>query len=409
MAHGISRIIRPMRWVMACLFLPWIAPLQAGEFSACVAALRTRAIRENIGPDTLARTLDLARPMARVIRSDRAQPEQRESFWHYLNKRVTPQRVQTGREMLVRHARLLRRIEADFRVKPQFLVAFWALETNFGTFYGNTPVISALTTLACDTRRSARFADELMQALEIVQHDGIDPGKMLGSWAGAMGHVQFMPSVFVRYAVDYDHDGRRDLWGSLPDALASAANYLHQLGWQDGERWGREISLQANFPWELAGVGKARPLLQWAKLGVRTTSGDPLPDAHLDAALLLPAGQEGPAFLVYRNFQVIMQWNRSLSYALAVGYLSDRIAGLGRLAAIPRLHDMPVTRNEIQRIQSLLGKLGFSPGQADGIPGQATRSAAQEFQKANGYAADGYPDRLLLRRLESLASSASKG
>jgi len=390
-----------MRSLFLCILAFFAACVQAQEFSACVAGLKSRAIADGISTATLAKTLDSVQALPRVIRSDRAQPEQRESFWHYLNRRVTPDRVATGRDMLQRHADLLRRIEADYAVKPQFLLAFWALETNFGSFYGNTPVIAALTTLACDKRRGPRFADELMQALAMIEQEGIDPSKMLGSWAGAMGHVQFMPSVFIQYAMDYDRDGRRDLWGSLPDALASAANYLHQLGWVNGERWGREVQLGQSLPYEMSGADKQFPLAHWSQLEVRTDRGNPLPESDLNASLILPAGQEGPAFLIYRNFQIIMQWNHSTVYALAVGYLSDRIAGLGRLAAVPRLYDIPVTHSQVKRIQDLLSVLGFSPGDSDGIAGQTTRAAIQSFQHAFGYLADGYPDRKLLQHLES--------
>ncbi len=275
---------------------------------------------------------------------------------------------------------------------PQYLVAFWGLETNFGAYFGKVPVPDSLATLACDQRRSGFFTGELMQALHIIDAGDITADRMVGSWAGAMGHVQFMPSVFQKYAVDADHDGRRDLWDSVPDALASAANFLHGLGWQRGLRWGREARLPDSFDYGLTGLGQHRPLSQWVSMGVTDAWGRPLPRLDIDAAVLVPSGHKGPAFLVYHNFDVIMGWNRSQFYALSVGRLADEIAGGGPLRQPPPADAMRVSRDQVRELQVELARLGFDVGKPDGIFGPATRRALSRFQQQRNLVADGNLD-----------------
>jgi membrane-bound lytic murein transglycosylase B len=340
-----------------------------------------------------------------VIELDRRQPEFMQSFRDYLDKRVTPERVERGRALLKKHRDLLTQVRDTYGVQPHYLVAFWGLESNFGDYLGGFPVIGSLATLAYDERRSAFFRRQLLHALHIVDEGHVAAQRMKGSWAGAMGHMQFIPSTFVRYAVDADGDGRRDIWHTLPDVFASAANYLSSIGWRGDERWGREVRLPDGFDYTLSGLETRRSLAEWHALGVRRADGGRLPRADMEGSVVLPAGHEGPAFLVYRNFRAILAWNRSLSYAVAVGHLADRIVGRGRLAA-PRVEQTPLSRQDVEELQRLLVGLGFDAGTPDGIAGPQTRSAVQAYQAKAGMPADGYPSRTVLRSLRRRAERA---
>lgn len=371
----------------------------AASFADCLGRLKARAVSKGFAAVTIETAFTGIQYRPRVIELDRRQPEFVQTFWQYFQARITPERVERGRRLLNVHRDLLQRIHADFGVRPEYLLAFWGMETNYGAFFGRTPVLDALATLACEGRRGAFFGEQLMHALQIIDEGSITPDAMQGSWAGAMGHTQFMPSTFTAYAVDYDGDGRRDLWNSLPDALASAANYLRAMGWSDGQRWGREVRLPSRFDYTLAGLDQRRPLSEWQRLGVRLPTGRALPATDMEASLLLPAGHRGPAFLVYDNFRIIMRWNTSTSYALAVGHLADRIAGMGRLAAVPPKQERALTREEIMELQGRLIRLGHLEGEIDGIAGQQTRAAVRAFQLQRGLPADGHPDYELLTLL----------
>ncbi|HEY7883681.1 MAG TPA: lytic murein transglycosylase [Cellvibrionaceae bacterium] len=362
------------------------------DFDRCIANFSTTARAEGISQSVIDKSLAVASLSPRVLELDRQQPEFTTTFADYFNTRVNAQRIQQGRKLLAQHRSLLNEIYAQYGVPPQYLVSFWGLETNFGGFFGRMSVLDSLATLACDTRRSTYFTGELMSALRIIDEGSITAERMEGSWAGAMGHVQFMPSVFLQYAVDYDGDGRRDLWGSLPDAMASASNFLKGIGWETGTRWGREVRLPENFPYLQAGLNNRKHLAEWSELGVRQIDGSALPVVEgMEASLLVPSGHKGPAFLVYSNFGVIMRWNRSEFYALAVGHLADRINGAGGLYQpppedAPRLH-----RDQVISLQTRLNEKGFDAGEADGILGPATRRAISEFQQDLGMIADGFP------------------
>lgn len=386
--------------------LVWPGLVQANaDFPACIDRIAGQARDQGISDSVIEDVLRNAEHRDRVIELDRQQPEFTTTFADYINRRVTPERVNHGRTMLAEHGDLLERIGDEYGVPPHYLVAFWGLETNYGSFFGRMSVVESLATLACDRRRSGYFTRELLAALEILDEGAIPPERMEGSWAGAMGHVQFMPSVFLRYAEDYDGDGRRDLWGSLPDALASAANYLSSIGWETGLRWGREVFLPEDFDFNLAGRDRARPLSDWAAMGVRRAADDSaLPPLNISAAIVLPAGHEGPAFIVYDNFDVIMKWNRSEYYALAVGRLADRIAGGGSLRQPPP--DGPrMSREQIRALQQYLTEDGYETGPVDGVFGSQTRRALQAFQRENNLIADGYPSEQLLGRLTSNSES----
>jgi membrane-bound lytic murein transglycosylase B len=369
-----------------------------GEFEQCVVRLQNAAESAGVAPATATRVLATVSRLERVIEADRRQPEFVETFGNYFSRAVSADRILHGREMYARHRELLDRLGRRYGVPGPYLVAFWGMESNYGRFLGNIRVFDSLATLACDQRRSAYFTDEFVHALRVIDREGLDDGQMIGSWAGAMGQTQFMPSNYLAYAVDGDGDGRIDTWNSVPDALASAANFLNQLGWRSGERWGREVRLPADFDYYLAGRDRRLPVSEWRALGVTDTSGTPLPAVDMPASLLVPAGHGGPAFLVYQNFEVIMRWNRSEFFALSVGHLADRISGAGGLSqsppALPRL-----SREQILAMQRRLAALGFSPGTPDGIFGPDTRSAVREYQQHLGRVADGQADAALLEAL----------
>jgi len=378
-------------------------------FSACVADLGDLAIDAGVDREVARESLRTVEFRERIIDSDRSQAEFVTAFGDYMERAVSRDRVERGRELLEEHDGLLQRIYRDYGVPPRYLVAFWGMETHYGSYFGSNRVLDALATLACDQRRSELFSRQLIAALQIIDEGAIEPRRMEGSWAGAMGHVQFMPSVFLDHAVDYDGDGRRDLWNSLADSLASAANYLDAIGWETGYRWGREVTLPSGFPYEHAGRDRERTLAEWQALGVRDAYGRAIGNADIEASLLVPSGHEGPAFLVYSNFDVIMRWNRSEFYALAVGRLADRLAGAAELRRqapeTPRLR-----REHIAAIQERLNEKGFDAGPVDGLLGPATRSAIRDYQLAEGMIADGFPSTAVLFKLTPhLAESRDSG
>jgi membrane-bound lytic murein transglycosylase B len=368
------------------------------EFAQCIDRLQVRAVESGVPRGTVERVLATVAPLERVIAADRNQPEFVDTFADYLRRRVTEGRVEAGRELYRQHRALLDELTRRHGVPGHYLLAFWALETNYGNVMGNVPVFDALATLACDRRRSEYFAVELVNALHLADRGDVDPRDMTGSWAGAMGHTQFMPSAYLEYAVDGDGDGRVDLWGSVPDALTSAAAYLSGLDWRRGARWGREVKLPDGFDYYATGRERRRGLAQWRELGITDVAGRPIPTADFDAALLLPAGRRGPAFLVYDNFDVIMSWNRSEFFALTVGHLADRIAGAGPLAATPPAHDR-LTRDQLAALQTALNERGFDSGTVDGRLGPTTMQAIRDYQRSRQEPADGFPDPDILSAL----------
>ncbi len=371
------------------------------DFQAWLQGVRRDAAAKGVSAQTLAETLDHVQRIKRVVQLDRRQPEFTQTFWDYLDKRVTPARIERGRQLLQQHQALLQSVQRRYGVPARYLVAFWALETNFGDYVGAFPVIDALATLAYDQRRSQFFRTQLIDALRIIDAGHITPQAMKGSWAGAMGQLQFIPSTFLRYAVDGDGDGRRDLWGDLADVFASGANYLSQVGWQREQRWGRAVRLPRSFHWRLARLDIRRPLKEWAALGVRRADGGPLPPEAVKASLVLPQGHDGPAFLVYDNFRAILHWNRSLNYALAVGILADRLVGVPPLQAGRDVDNRALTRTQSLELQRRLIALGYESGHPDGVLGPKTRAAVRAYQEATGLPADGYPSPVVLEHLRA--------
>lgn len=360
------------------------------DFFQCVADIQQQANAAGISPQVIENALGDVNKIDKVLEYDRSQPEFVQTFPDYLNKRVTSWRIDKGLEMLAKHQELLTELTHKYGVPAHYLISFWGLETNFGNYKGKMPVIDSLATLACDPRRSGYFTQELLVALQLMEREQLDKSKLVGSWAGAMGHTQFMPSAYINYAVDGDGDDKVDLWDSEADALTSAANFLNQLGWQSGFIWGREVLLPEGLDYAVAGKDQRKSLSQWAELGITRTNKTPLPEGDLEASLILPTGANGPAFLVYKNFDVIMRWNNSESYALAVGYLADRIIGKAPWhAPLPDLKSYPIS--QMKQLQSRLNTLGYEVGEADGIAGPATRKGIRAFQKSINLTADGYP------------------
>lgn len=328
-------MIRPL-FVSICLLLAGLALPTAvaaqGEFAAWRDTLRAEALQSGISAATFDAAFEGVEPIPRIIELDRRQPETTITFGRYRDEiAVTEARVARGRSMFAEHRATLEEVGTKYGVQPRFIVALWGLETNYGANTGGFPVIAALATLAYDDRRPEFFRRELLIALQILEEGHIAPADMKGSWAGAMGQSQFMPSSFTKYAADYDGDGHKNIWGSRADVFASAANYLKSVGWRDDQTWGRRIRLPADFDAALGATSPRGPFVrrrmsEWQALGVRRADGGDLPVRDVEGAIVLPEGPGGAAYLVYGNYHALLDWNRSLYFATSIGLLSDRIA-----------------------------------------------------------------------------------
>lgn len=375
------------------------AAAPANGFAAWLAAFRAEARAAGIGEATLAAALDPAQYLPRVVELDRAQPEFTRAVWDYLDTAVSDARVARGQEQLARVRPEADAAAARYGVPAEVLGAVWGMESNYGANVGDTPTVDALATLAFDGRRADWARRELLAALRIIDNRDIDRAHMIGSWAGAMGQTQFMPSTFLGHAVDADGDGRRDIWGSMADVMASTASFLARSGWQAGQPWGVEVRLPPGFDVACADAGVRQDAAAWAAEGVQSASGAALPPLP-DAQLLLPAGARGPAFLAGPNFRALLRYNNSTSYALGVGLLAQRLAGgEGVQAAWPR-DLVPLTRSQVRTLQQALKARGFDPGEPDGVAGAATRRALRDWQRSAGLPADGFPTADLLQRLQ---------
>lgn len=377
---------------------PLVQPTQS--FSEWQADFRAQALKAGINPLVFDNAFAGITPDMSVIKADRSQPEFSRPVWEYLDGALSPLRVRNGQRLLEQNAELLGRIEQRYGVDRQALVSVWGMESNFGSFQGNKSVIRSLATLAYEGRRPEFAQSQLIAALKIIQEGDISPEKMLGSWAGAMGQTQFIPTTYETHAVDFDGDGRRDIWNSSADALASTAHYLQSSGWKQDQPWGFEVTLPAGFDYALADGAIKKSVAEWQKLGVKV-SASAAGSEQLSAALLLPAGYRGPAFLVLDNFRAILRYNNSSSYALAVGLLSQRFNGGGTILADWPKDDRPLSRSERVELQMLLSQRNYDAGNADGIIGANTRKAIRSAQQAMGWPADGYPSHKLLESLRS--------
>ncbi len=393
------RVILRVLPLILSFFLPALmAQDDEQNFADWLAELRAEARELGISEATL-RELDNLQPLERVMELDNSQPEFVQTFTRYLGLRVTPNQVARGQSLLQQHSVLLEKVRQRYGVQPHYLVAFWAVESNYGRSTGGFSVLDALATLAYDPRRADFFRRQLLTALQIIDDGHIQAERMSGSWAGAMGQLQFMPNIFYQYGVDGDQDGRIDIWNSLPDIFHSAANFLSQSGWRGDERWGREVLLPVDFDFSLTGTSTRKPLQEWRDLGITQVNGTPVPVvAGMEASVILPAGAQGPAFLGYANFRATMTYNPSTFYALTVGHLADRYAGSEPIQRMPE-NETAMSVADVRELQELLNRNGFDSGEPDGRVGRQTRAAIRAYQQDVGLPMDGYASVVLLQAL----------
>ena len=368
------------------------------HFYVWLKDLKVEAKAEHISSRTIKSTFKNAKYLPQVIVLDRAQPEFISPFLSYIERRVTTDKIAQGRAMLQQHETLLSRIEIQYGVPKQILVAFWGLETHYGENQGGFGLPSALMTLAYEGRRAEFFRGQLLDAMRIVDAGHNDVAGMRGSWAGAMGHMQFMPSTMIKHGVDADGDGRINIWTSLPDAFASAANYLARTGWRKDEPAAVEVKLPENFDYSLAQLNNRKSVADWVKLGVFNIDDSVLP-ALDNAAILLPQGWQGPAFMVFSNFDVIMDWNRSVNYALSVVHLANQFVGDKPIMAGLEAESEALTFNQMWALQGKLNELGFDCGAPDGFPGFKTQAAIRQYQAEQKLPQDGYASPRLYQQL----------
>jgi lytic murein transglycosylase len=376
------------------------ANCQTQGFERWLDGVRQEAAAQGVSATGLAALNGLVFDPA-IVRRDHGQGVFQQSFLQFSDRMAAAYRIQQGGVMIKRHADLFARIEKQYGVPAPVITAFWALESDFGTNNGKYPILRAVATLAYDCRRPEFFRTQLIDALRIVQRGDLRASEMIGDWAGELGPLQFTPSDYYKYAVDFDGDGRRDLIHSVPDLLASGANFLANLGWKRGEPWLQEVRAPATVPWDQADLSIKHPRSQWARWGVTFADGRPLPADDLPASLLLPMGRLGPAFLAYNNFQAYLGWNASLVYSTTAAYLATRIAGA------PPLHrgspNIPMlSAAQILELQQLLARRGFSSAQPDGKFGLTTRAGVRAAQVKLGLPADSYPTAELIERLRAV-------
>lgn len=368
-------------------------------FEGWIASFRARALALGIAPRVFDRAMAGAEYLPDVLEKDRNQSEFTKTIWDYLDSAVSDNRVKNGRAALKKHRKLLDRIEATYGVDKEVVVAVWGLESAYGEVRGDIRIVDALATLAYDSRRAGFFEQQLIAALQILQSGDTSPDRMKGSWAGAMGHTQFIPTSYLAYAVDFTGDGKRDIWGDDPaDALASTAAYLARFGWTKNLPWGVEVTLPAGFDYSLSGERTKKSVADWTAMGVRAADGGRIPE-YGATSVLLPAGARGAAFLITRNFQVIERYNTADAYVIGVGHLADRIAGGDPIRADWPREDRALTFAERQEMQERLTAAGFDTGGVDGKVGPKTIAAVKAFQRSIGMPPDGYGSLDILKRL----------
>lgn len=376
------------------------AALDSARFASVLADLRAEALAAGILPVTVDTAFAGLVPDGEVLELANAQPEYVKTAGEYLSLLVSEARIENGRLKLREHEAVLAAVETTYGVSRHIVLAIWGVESNYGGGMGNRRIMRSLATLAAyDTRRPQFWRGELLAALRILQSGDTTSDNMAGSWAGAMGHTQFMPTTYAVHAVDFDKDGRRDIWNSIPDALASTANYLRASGWAAANPWGFEVKVPDGFEYALSAPGITKSWSEWQKLGLTRFDTRTLSATIGPLQLLLPAGARGPAFLVGTNFKAILRYNNAVSYALAVGHLADRLAGLPPLTKAWPADDRALGKGEREDMQRRLTALGFDAGTVDGVIGTGTRAAVRAFQKSRSLPEDGHPDLALLDRL----------
>jgi len=389
-------------FVLSSLFalsLPQVAPAHVAGFQNWIGGFRGRARRAGISDGTLDAAFSDVRYLPDSIARDNNQAEFARPLADYIATAVSETRVRNGRDLRRRYANLLAQIEARFDVEPHVVTAVWGMESNYGQTRGNTPLISTLATLSYDGRRGPFFESQLIAALKILQNGDVEPHDMTGSWAGAMGHTQFIPTSYEAYAVDFTGDGRRDIWSDDPsDALASTAAYFREFGWRKGQPWGVEVLLPQGFDFGQTGRTISRRPRDWARRGVVGVDRQPVPD-YGNATLSTPTGAGGTAFLLFDNYDVISRYNNAEAYIIGVGHLSDRIRGAGPLQVSFPADERRLRRAERRELQQRLTNAGFSTKGVDGRIGPNSRAAIRAYQRSVGLPADGHPSLALLQRL----------
>ncbi|MFY0693000.1 MAG: lytic murein transglycosylase [Paracoccaceae bacterium] len=388
----VSRDVSPM--------LPTVRVVAGNaRFQAWIGAFRSRALSRGISGRTYDRAFQGVRYDPDVIEKDRNQSEFTKTLWEYLDSAASETRVANGKAALRAHRRTLSKIEARYGVDKEVVAAVWGLESAYGTYRGNRDLIGSLATLAFDGRRGRFFEQQLIAALKIIQAGDVDPRSMTGSWAGAMGHTQFIPTSYLAYAVDFTGDGKRDIWSDDPtDALASTAAYLAKFGWVKGQPWGVEVRLPANFDYALANRKIQKSPRSWGALGVLGINGAPVRN-YGPASILVPAGAQGAAFMVFKNFEVIERYNTADAYVIGVGHLSDRLKGGPKIQGGWPRGDRALKLGERKELQRRLTAAGFDTKGVDGKIGPLTINAIRQYQKKSGLIPDGYASLNILRRL----------
>ena len=383
-------------------FIMLFNSLAYAGFDDWLQDFKQQALQQGISQATLDNTLSEVQFMPKVIAQDTSQPEFVVPFSVYVQQRVTPYSILKGQKLIRQHQALLQKIEKKYGVPPSILVALWGMETGYGRDKGNIYIPSALATLAYDGRRRTFFADQLMAALRLVQAGNIPTVALRGSWAGGMGHMQFIPSTLLEYGVDADADNHVDVWQSIPDAMTTAANYLESVDWIPNEPAAIEVILPHNFNWQDAQLSLRQPVEEWVATGVVTANGKPFPPVADDAAIILPQGWQGAAFMIFSNFDVIMEWNKSVNYALSVVQLASQYTDHTGILGGKNAQENALTFKQMIDLQACLNAHGYDMGNVDGFPGVKTQAAIRIYQAANGLPQDGYANTSLLARLQNI-------
>ncbi len=380
---------------------PAVTPQLESRFEGFVRDFRAQALAQGIDGALYDRALGHVTLDPRIEQLNAAQPEFVKPIWQYLDNAISAKRIADGQAAFAANVDMFAKLEAQYGVPKEILAAIWANESDYGRAQGNFNIFQALATLAFEGPRSAYARPQLLAALKVAQTGPFAPGAMFSSWAGAFGQTQFVPTSWLAHAVDFDGDGKKDLWNSSADALASAAQLLVDYGWQRGQRWGYEVKLPANFAYEQADLDIVKPLSDWRAAGVTTISGNELPADQQNGAIILPAGARGPAFLVFGNFNAVLKYNAAVSYGLAVCLLGDRLAGgAGVTQSWPR-DEQALSRMQRLQLQQDLKTLGYDPGPIDGVLGRGVRAALRQFQKARNLAADGFATKSVLDLMDA--------
>jgi lytic murein transglycosylase len=373
----------------------------AADFPNCIERMWPAASRRGVTRNVFSAYTAPLTPDLRIMDLLDSQPEFTKSFWDYLDILVTDDRITQGKALLEKYKTTFDAVEREYGVDRHIITAIWGVETNYGTATGDRPVLRSTATLACIGRRQSYFREEFLSTLEILQHGDIRPNRLVGSWAGAFGPTQFMPTAFKRYAVDFDHDGHRDVVDSMPDIIASTANNLKKDGWVTGETWGYEVVVPATFNFMMADHQHWMTMREWQRLGIVRPDNKAFPKPDDRAFLLVPAGVQGPGFLMLQNFRVLMRYNPAEAYALAIGHLADRLRGGEAFVQQWPRYERTLSRDERLELQQLLARHGYDVGEPDGHLGARTRAAIRDFQSRSGQVPDGFASAVILDKLRS--------